>query len=94
MLEELKIKHDQSMLLFSDNKATIEISRNPVQHDRTKHVEVDSHFIKEKIESGVLTLSYVSTKKQVANILIKGLARSVFDHMINKLGMTDIYCPA
>lgn len=46
------------MQFFSDNKAPLEISWNLVYHNRTKHVEVDQHFIKEMIESGVLDISY------------------------------------
>ena len=94
MMKELKIASDQSMELFSDNKEVTDISRNPVHHDRIKHVEVDCHFVKEKIENGVLIISYVPTKEQVADVLTKGLARSNFEHMIGKLGMLDIFCPA
>jgi hypothetical protein len=48
------IKRDQPMKLFYDNKATRDIAYNPVQHDRTKHVEVDKFFIKEKLDSKVI----------------------------------------
>ena len=58
MLEELKIRVHQPMQFFSDNKAPLEISWNLVYHNRTKHVEVNQHFIKEMIESGVLDISY------------------------------------
>ena len=74
------------MELFSDNKVAIDISRNPVHHDGTKHVQGDCHFIKEKIENGALIISYLPTKEQVADVLTKGLARSSFEHMIGKLG--------
>lgn len=53
--------------------AAINILHNPVHHDRTKHVEVDRHFIKEKIEDGVICMMYVPITKQDANILTKGL---------------------
>ena len=82
------------MQFFSDNKATLEISRNPIHHDRTKHVEVDWHFIKKKIESKVLDISYVPTKEQVVDVLTKDLSRSNFKHMVGKLGMLNIFCPA
>ena len=49
ILEDLRIKWDEPMKLYCDNKAAIAIAHNPVQHDRTKHVEVDRHFIKEKL---------------------------------------------
>ena len=94
MLEELKIGVHQPMQFFSDNKAALEISQNPIHHDRTEHVEADQHFIKEKIESRVLDITYVPTKKQVADVLTKGLSRSSFEFMVGKLGMLNIFCPA
>jgi len=47
------------MKLFCDNKSAINIAHNPVQHDRTKRIEIDRHFIKEKLEEGLICLSYV-----------------------------------
>lgn len=54
LLEELKMSNDEPMKLFCDNKTAISICHNLVHHNRTKHVEVDRHFIKEKIENGVI----------------------------------------
>jgi hypothetical protein len=51
ILEDLRIKWEEPMRLYCDNKFVIGIAHNLVQHNRTKHVEVDKHFIKEKIES-------------------------------------------
>ncbi|KAL6351421.1 hypothetical protein AAG906_035213 [Vitis piasezkii] len=51
LLEELKMTGSSPMKLYCDNKATISVAHNPVLHDRTKHVEVDKHFIKEKIDN-------------------------------------------
>ena len=48
LLEELSITIELPIKLYCDNKAAISISQNPIQHDRTKHIEVDRHFIKEK----------------------------------------------
>ena len=59
LLEELKVTNEKPMKLFCDNKAAINIPRNPMHHDRTKHVEVDGHFIKEKIEKRIICMSYV-----------------------------------
>ena len=82
------------MELYCDNKAAISIAHNPVQHDRTKHVEIDRHFIKEKVENGLVCLSYISSNKQLADILTKGLPGHQFQEFIGKLGMEDIYQPA
>ncbi|XP_052299567.1 retrovirus-related Pol polyprotein from transposon RE1 isoform X1 [Citrus sinensis] len=94
LLEELKIIIDVPMKLYCDNKAAINIAHNPVHHDRTKHVEVDRHFIKEKIESGLICMTFVPTTKQLADILTKGLHKSSFESLTSKLGMIDIFEPA
>ena len=57
------------MKVFCDNKAAIAIAHNPILHDRTKHVEVDKHFMKEKLEEGLICTSYIPTDEQVADIL-------------------------
>ena len=88
------MKMNLPLKIYCDNKAAISISHNPVHHDRTKHVEVDRHFIKEKIESDILCISYVPTGHQVADVLTKALARKVFDRQINKLGMFNLGYPA
>lgn len=93
LLEELKLKIDLPLKLFCDSKAAISIAHNPVQHDRTKHIEIDRHFIKEKIVSGTICLPYVTSNEQTADILTKSLARPNFERLIVKLGMTNIYAP-
>ena len=82
------------MRLYCDNKSTISIAHNPVQHDRTKHIEIDRHFIKEKLDSGLICTPYVPTRGQLADVLIKGLSSVNFQIIISKLGMEDTYSPA
>ena len=81
------------MKLFCDNKAAINIAYSPVHHSRTKHVEVDKHFIKEKIENGVICMTYVSTTQQIGDILTKGLSKQSFEDLVDKLGIIDRYSP-
>ena len=61
ILEDVKVKWGEPMRLYCDNKSAISIVHNPVQHDRTKHIEVGIHFIKEKLDSGLICAPYVST---------------------------------
>ena len=87
VLEELRIQWSGLMKLYSDNKSAISIAHNLVQHDRTKHVEVDSHFIKEKIEEKLLCMTFIPIRQQMADILTKGLPRLDFERLCCKLGM-------
>ncbi|RVX15883.1 Retrovirus-related Pol polyprotein from transposon TNT 1-94 [Vitis vinifera] len=91
LLEELRVPLKHPMVLYCDNQAAISIAKNPVHHDRTKHVEIDQHFIKEKIEEGVFKVSYTPTNCQTADILTKALARVNFEDLTEKLGMINIY---
>ena len=94
ILDDLRIKWDDPMKLYCDNKLAINIAHNPIQHDRTKHIEVDRHFMKEKLEEGVVCMSYVPSEHQLADILTKGFNSSMFHNLVFKLGMEDIYSSA
>ena len=61
ILKELKMPINPPTKLYCVNKATISIANNPVQHDRTKQVEIDRHFIKEKIDCGAIGMPFVPT---------------------------------
>lgn len=77
--------------MMCENQATISIAKNLVHHDRTKHVEIDHHFISEKVNKEVVHLNYVPPKQQIANILTKPLPRPNFDDLNSKLGLYNIY---
>lgn len=62
ILEDMMIKCDEPTRLYCDNKFAISIAHNPMQHDRTKHIEVDRHFIKEKLDKNLIYTPYVSSQ--------------------------------
>lgn len=82
------------MKMFCDNQSSIKIAKNPVHHDRTKHIEINHNFMKEKIEKGKIKLLYIPTSTQVADILIKALPRNTFEILNSKLSLYNIYNPA
>ena len=60
------------MNVWCDKKSAINIANNPVQHDRTKHAEIDRFFIKEKLDAGIISIEYVSSGQQIADYLTEG----------------------
>nr|XP_028948916.1 uncharacterized protein LOC114821153 [Malus domestica] len=84
---------NEAISLYCDNKSARENAENPVQHDRTKHVEVDSHFIKEKLEKKIVSIPFVNSEEQLVDILTHAVCSRLFGESLVKLGMCDIYAP-
>lgn len=81
------------MDLFFNNTTAIDISHNPVQHDRTKHVEVDRHFIKQNFEAKIIHFPLDKSEDQLTDILIKTVYSKNFYSSLNKLELRDLYAP-
>ena len=94
LLQELRFGKDEQMKLICDNQAALHIASNPVFHERTKHIEVDCHFIREKIALGCMATSFVNSNDQLADIFTKSLRGPRIKYICNKLGAYDIYAPA
>jgi len=94
LLTELGFDSKDSMRLHCDNKAAISIAHNPVQHDRTKHVEIDRHFIKENLREHIICTPYVKTREQLTDMLTKGVSSGTLHTSLFKLGMRGIYASA
>ncbi|RVX02837.1 Retrovirus-related Pol polyprotein from transposon TNT 1-94 [Vitis vinifera] len=93
-LRELRFGKDEQMKLICDNQVALHIASNPVFHERTKHIEVDCHFIREKIASGCVATSFVNSNDQLADIFTKSLRGPRIKYICNKLGAYDVYAPA
>nr|GFA35202.1 hypothetical protein [Tanacetum cinerariifolium] len=79
--------HFDNIPMCCDSKASIAISCNPVQHSRTKHIDVRYHFIKEKVENGIVELFFVGTEYQLADLFTKSLPEERFKYLVRRLGM-------
>ena len=74
----LKQAIDTKFYLFSDSMPAIDLANNPEHHAKTKHIDIQYHFVREKVQEGIISLNYIPTKEQLANILTKGLNASLF----------------
>ncbi|GJS35777.1 hypothetical protein Tco_0534159 [Tanacetum coccineum] len=79
--------HFDKIPMYCDSKAAIAISCNPVQHSRTKHIDVRYHFIKEQVEKGIVELFFVGTEYQLADLFTKALSEDRFKSLVRQLGM-------
>jgi hypothetical protein len=93
LLSNLGIKIDAPMQMFCDNQSARHIASNPVFHERTKHIEVDCHLIRGKIQAKEIETPFVRSENQLADVFTKGLDPKLFEENISKLGLIDIYTP-
>jgi len=89
LLGELSVPHLTPTPLHVDNSSAIQIVVNPVFHERTKHIEVDCHSILKAFARQEITLPYISTKYQTADVFTKALSRPHHQFLIDKLTLLD-----
>ncbi|KAK6151896.1 hypothetical protein DH2020_014531 [Rehmannia glutinosa] len=81
---------EKEIPIMCDNTSTIAITQNPVLHSRTKHIDVRYHFIRDHVEKKDITLEYISTDKQLADIFTKPLCESRFEELKHELGLIEL----
>nr|GEY97604.1 hypothetical protein [Tanacetum cinerariifolium] len=79
---------------FCDNQAAMHIAANPVFHERTKHIEVDCHYVRQQVQSKLIRTCYVRTNNQLADVFTKVQSSSFFSRLLSKLGSVNLMDPA
>lgn len=90
VLKDLGAQVGKPVILYCDNKATNDIAANPVFHEKTKHIEIDCHFVRDKIQVGVIKTMHIRTSEQPVDIFTKPLYSPQHSYLLGKLDVFDI----
>jgi hypothetical protein len=90
LLSELKGKREGAVKIYIHSESAIQLSKNPVFHDRSKHIDTRYRFIHECIVEGRVCVTSIGTTEQLADITMKALARERFCELCAKLGLVKL----
>ena len=90
LLTDIKAPPKEPILIKEDNQGTIAVARNPVSHNRTKHIDIKFHYVREALEDGIIDLTYCPTEQMTADMLTKPLARQQFETFRLKMGLKNM----
>ncbi|XP_017976473.1 PREDICTED: uncharacterized mitochondrial protein AtMg00810 [Theobroma cacao] len=93
LLSDLGIKRSAAVKLYCDNQSAFHICRNPVFHERTKHIDMDHHFIREEVLERLIEPVYISTGSLTADLLTKALQPTQYHRLLHKMNIHDIHAP-
>ncbi|XP_022019011.1 uncharacterized mitochondrial protein AtMg00810-like [Helianthus annuus] len=93
LLQELDVPSDGPTPLFCDNQAALHIANNPVFHERTKHVEMDCYFVRERVETKEIQPLNINSSMQIADLFTKSLGAPQLILLLGKLGVIDLHAP-
>ena len=87
LLSDMGVTYSSPTPLYCDNKSVIQIAHNSVFHERTKHIEIDCHFVRQHLQSGTIALPFVSTTLQLTDFFTKTHTTARFRFLLDKLSM-------
>lgn len=93
LLSDFSISLDDPAIIYCDNQAAVHIALNPTFHERTKHIEIDCHFVWDKVHDGVLKLPPIRSQHQLADMFTKPLSTARLAPLLSKLPIKDLYKP-
>ncbi|XP_071700603.1 uncharacterized mitochondrial protein AtMg00810-like [Rutidosis leptorrhynchoides] len=91
LLLDLNIKVPLPVQIICDNSSVIQISANPVFHEKTKHFDIDLHYLREKICTRIVKVSKISSFENLSDILTKGLTIKHHNYLVERLGLSDLF---
>lgn len=89
-LKDIGVNFDDPISIMCNNTSAINISKNPVQHSRTKYISIRYHFLRENVLDNEVRLEYVSIKEQIVDIFTKELCKDTFEYLWHKLGVLPL----
>ena len=87
LMDDLDVGQDSPTTIFTDSQSALAVARNPVFHARTKHIEVHYHYVRERLSAGEISLAYVPTQDNLADLFTKALSREKFEAFRKALGL-------
>ena len=93
LIQDLQLTCIKPQVIYCDNQSALHIAVNLVFHERTKHLEIDCHLVREKLQAGVMKLLPITSQNQIADFFTKSLLPQPFHILLSKLGLVDIYQP-
>lgn len=90
LFTELNFQQHESSTLFLDNRSAIHLASDPQFHNRSKHIDIRHHFVRERQDDGTINIVWIPTEEMAANILTKSLPRPKFEKLRFMLGMTPV----
>ena len=90
ILEKLSHTQGNCTIMFCDNSSTIKLSKNPMMHGRSKHIDVRFHFLRDLTKEEVVELVHCGTQDQIANVLIKPLKLDLFLKLRELMGVCEV----
>lgn len=94
LLKDFSVDVSSPMLVFCDNQAAMHIASNPTFHKRTKRIEIDCRFVRDKVCEGSVKLIPVRSHLQLADIFTKPLSSTLLQSHLSKMAIKNIHCPS
>jgi transposase InsO family protein len=88
LMSDVGLEQKKATLIMCDNQGAIALMKNPIHHSRSKHIDIQHHFIREKVEVEVIEMKYISTEHMVADVLTKALAKPRHEVLRKEMGLT------